>query len=282
MYAPPPGPPPSSNGLAPANPGAISGGLFPSPTGSSFLPGTSSNGLWQPNLNRLAQISPTPSPISSTASEVGALNASSVSVPPSAPPNAPLPPSASSPPTVSPSSAPDHSRIHSTGERMGGRIFVDDVDEPPAYTRTADPYSETSLESGPSRPFRPAPPPRQPPPLPPRPGAQNPPHGPPLSHRPRPSSDFARDFYAAGEGDPSMFSDNPTASDGRRRDGGVQVDGSPTTIPTPGRPLLKDGRLLLYPFDYRCPKCTCSLSFNFYRLCLSTILRFCLILLLVT
>lgn len=32
-------------------------------------------------------------------------------------------------------------------------------------------------------------------------------------------------------------------------------DGHPTTTPTPGRPLLRNGRTLIYPETYFCPKC---------------------------
>ncbi|KAG6332895.1 hypothetical protein ID866_6191 [Astraeus odoratus] len=35
----------------------------------------------------------------------------------------------------------------------------------------------------------------------------------------------------------------------------VPDDGTPTTTPVPGHPLLKDGMLLVYPRDYLCPKC---------------------------
>ncbi|KAG8959729.1 hypothetical protein FRC03_007546 [Tulasnella sp. 419] len=32
-------------------------------------------------------------------------------------------------------------------------------------------------------------------------------------------------------------------------------DGTPTTVPTPGRPLLRNGKVLVYPQGYECPKC---------------------------
>ena len=38
------------------------------------------------------------------------------------------------------------------------------------------------------------------------------------------------------------------------------TDARPTARATPGRPLLDDGRVLVYPLGYECPKCT-SYSF---------------------
>ncbi|KAI0792208.1 hypothetical protein C8Q75DRAFT_792307 [Abortiporus biennis] len=95
----------------------------------------------------------------------------------------------------------------------------------------------------------------------------------------RPVSDFARDFYAAG-GDvdpivvsaedagsrassasvqfapppgqpPSTSSSRSTASS----NGGVPNDGKPTKSPVPGHPLLLNGKVLVYPAHYECPKC---------------------------
>ncbi|KAI0675656.1 hypothetical protein C8Q78DRAFT_1074656 [Trametes maxima] len=101
-------------------------------------------------------------------------------------------------------------------------------------------------------------------------------------------SDFARDFYAAGsnanagvlsgpssryEGEtPGASSSNTTyapppgeppnrgakgapASPVSPARDQVQDDGRPTDKPVPGHPLLRYGRILVYPRDYECQKC---------------------------
>jgi len=65
-------------------------------------------------------------------------------------------------------------------------------------------------------------------------------------------SEFARDFYAAGTGD-GLFSDTGMPS----REMPEHEDISPTTTPVPGRPLLRDGKLLVYPGGHTCEKCVC-------------------------
>ncbi|KAI0820261.1 hypothetical protein BC628DRAFT_1423059 [Trametes gibbosa] len=104
----------------------------------------------------------------------------------------------------------------------------------------------------------------------------------------QPLSEFARDFYAAGAandgvlGGPSAQyqTDTPRASSSssgpsyapppgppptRGAKSGptspssprdqVPDDGRPTERPVPGHPLLRHGRVLVYPKDYECPKC---------------------------
>ncbi|KAG2014074.1 hypothetical protein CC2G_010921 [Coprinopsis cinerea AmutBmut pab1-1] len=70
----------------------------------------------------------------------------------------------------------------------------------------------------------------------------------------RASSDFVRDFYAAGDSVPPEL-----VSSGENRGAGPSsnpnVPGKPTTEPTPGHPLLRDGKLLVYPKGYECEKC---------------------------
>jgi hypothetical protein len=101
-------------------------------------------------------------------------------------------------------------------------------------------------------------------------------------------SDFARDFYAAGAGDgseetpaststyPAPAGPPPSSSNHNQYapppgappvDGGssssvgggtagqVPGDGRPTEVPTPGHPLLLNGRLLVYPVGFECHKC---------------------------
>ena len=93
-----------------------------------------------------------------------------------------------------------------------------------------------------------------------------PPPGPPPPPPPpaAPRSDFARDFYAAGAGAPQADVTGtyapppgpppgvppiPTTSTSNRG------ENQPTSVPKPGHPLLKDGKLLVYPSGYECQKC---------------------------
>ncbi|TFK34061.1 hypothetical protein BDQ12DRAFT_727247 [Crucibulum laeve] len=89
----------------------------------------------------------------------------------------------------------------------------------------------------------------------------------PSPHSP-PSSDFARDFYAAGPNLPGQGEFSPpsgpppsTGSTPRpptspaRSHGRPEDEGKPTRTPVPGRPLLKDGKTLVYPKGYECDKC---------------------------
>lgn len=110
----------------------------------------------------------------------------------------------------------------------------------------------------------------------------------PTSH-PDVVSDFARDFYAAGSDDSGLYGGSsmqyqsvsagaspvsPSASwvpqvstgfappseerqDGGRRNpsNGVPDDGRPTDRPVPGHPLLRHGKVLMYPNGYECQKC---------------------------
>ncbi|KAF5379395.1 hypothetical protein D9615_006657 [Tricholomella constricta] len=98
----------------------------------------------------------------------------------------------------------------------------------------------------------------------PRPGVHPRPQAPPLPPRPAsmsssPSaanSDFARDFYAAGPGPTSEHGHVPA----RRpppppTPTPTSEDGPPTQSPTPGRALLRGGKLLVYPPGHMCSKC---------------------------
>lgn len=88
---------------------------------------------------------------------------------------------------------------------------------------------------------------------------------PPVNPSSRTSSDFARDFYAAGTGDaagvPPEFAPPPgppprlaqsTSGSGASN----QNIGKPTKFPVVGHPLLRDGKLLVYPKNFRCDKCS--------------------------
>ena len=107
----------------------------------------------------------------------------------------------------------------------------------------APPSPTTSLQQQP----RYAPPPGRPPPaasVRQQPRYSPPPRAPPSSNRPRAES------TSSGAGS--------TASPAR--------DGHPTNTPTPGHPLLRNGRTLVYPESYLCHKCKLlcphSLSFS--------------------
>lgn len=94
------------------------------------------------------------------------------------------------------------------------------------------------------------------PPLPPR----RPPSSPVTV--PEGTSDFARDFYAAGTGDGLVSSpeenrtSNQTSQDPAPPPRHPPEEQGPTTTPVPGRPLLHDGQLLVYPKGHQCEKCT--------------------------
>ncbi|KAI0332671.1 hypothetical protein GY45DRAFT_1320560 [Cubamyces sp. BRFM 1775] len=95
----------------------------------------------------------------------------------------------------------------------------------------------------------------------------------------RPISDFARDFYNAGadvnagvlggpsaqyqgEGSSSSTRFAPPPGEPPNRSAGYESsqeedsdDGHPTETPVPGHPLLRHGKILVYPRDYECDKC---------------------------
>lgn len=97
-------------------------------------------------------------------------------------------------------------------------------------------------------------------------------------------SDFARDFYTAGDnadtgllgGASSQYTAPHTSlsreSSSRRYtppprntpqpgvepSTGVPDDGKPTRTPVPGHPLIRDGKVLVYPTEFECPKCAYS------------------------
>ncbi|KAG5715329.1 hypothetical protein E4T56_gene17189, partial [Termitomyces sp. T112] len=80
-------------------------------------------------------------------------------------------------------------------------------------------------------------------------------NAPPLPPRPASTSsvsDFARDFYAAGPG--SADTQQPHASTSASASTPISSV-APTTTPTPGRVLLRDGKMLVYPKDFLCHKC---------------------------
>ena len=183
---------------------------------------------------------------------------------------------------------------------------------PPAYSLSPDVGGgELLVQQGPRRPFQRAPEPflqfpapeiqepeqqsqssrRQPPqfaPPPVPPLGRAPPS--PSSERPRSQlSAFAQDFYNAGPTTPSdeqqrqpRYAPPPGAPPPRPRAASTSSgagstapptsDGRPTTTPTPGHPLLRNGQTLVYPENYSCPKCTPSCCVPYYLL--TYLLRF--------
>lgn len=79
------------------------------------------------------------------------------------------------------------------------------------------------------------------------------------------SSDFAREFYAAGTGNAeALVTENsfappkgppPSERQTSATHSAVPNDARPTSQPEPGHPLLKDGELLVYPKGFECRKC---------------------------
>ncbi|KAJ3775456.1 hypothetical protein FB446DRAFT_637853 [Lentinula raphanica] len=204
--------------------------------------------------------------------------------------------SSSQVPVSSLASTPTGNSISTTSASTASPNDVLNEELPPAYTAAPDSsHGEQTVEYGPRRPFqnppaRPAPPqhpqstgwttvqnhvvhsppppsqpqsfwpsqtppaPIEPPTLPPRPSRD--------ASQASPTSEFARDFYAAGAGPPPRDNDEsaqypppppgppPTGSQRSSDD-----DGRPTKTPVPGHPLLNHGRLLVYPPGYECDKC---------------------------
>jgi len=119
---------------------------------------------------------------------------------------------------------------------------LEETDDSPPPPYTPVPTDDISLEFGPTRPFQR--PPQQPPPQPPR-------------QAPSDLSDFARDFYIAGDGASRSAEDLPRRPPLRQPEtqNSTPDDGRPTRTPVPGHPLLNNGKTLVYPAGYECEKC---------------------------
>ena len=57
--------------------------------------------------------------------------------------------------------------------------------------------------------------------------------------------------------------------------GTVPDNGRPTAVPTPGHPLLKDGKLLVYPVGYECGKCALRSSLEYLSPSVAPFVFFC-------
>ena len=195
----------------------------------------------------------------------------------------------SAPPALPPRRTPSATRLPSSSPpptHLLPDLPPDDIPDsaPPAYSITPDiGGGETIVEQGPRRPFQRAPEPilQLPPPGP------HPPPGSPGPFRERPLSqisDYAsppppafpsqqQSLYGTPPGPPPGTSgqqqpryapppgappSRPRAASTSRGAGSTAPpasDGYPTTTPTPGHPLLRNGRTLVYPESYVCPKC---------------------------
>lgn len=134
-------------------------------------------------------------------------------------------------------------------------VPVDDAglpaDPPPAYTPSAAQTQSTTLAAGPQRmDFS------GPPPLPDRYQAPQltgnisgqPVEGVGYGYGPRPTHD-------GPVSPPGQMHPHHSGAHGPPPPLAPVQDNRPTSIPTPGRPLLKDGMLLVYPRGYMCKKC---------------------------
>ena len=192
----------------------------------------------------------------------------------------------SSPPQTPPSSPPPFD--------LPPDLTPDDIPEsaPPAYSLTPNVGGgETIVEQGPRRPFQRAPEPTQPtqppppppterppsqmsdfardfyaagtepfPPVPPSPAAplqQQRQYAPPPGPPPPAALVQQQTRYAPPPGapPPTRRPSSASTSSGAGSTSSLARDGHPTTTPTPGRPLLRNGRTLIYPETYFCPKC---------------------------
>lgn len=72
----------------------------------------------------------------------------------------------------------------------------------------------------------------------------------------RSSSNFVRDFYAAGTAEGIIQPDfEPPTGPPRSIPNSAPDDARPTQYPAVGHPLLNDGRVLVFPRGYKCQKC---------------------------
>lgn len=171
-------------------------------------------------------------------------------------------------------------------------LTLDDIPEvpPPAYTLTPDIDGGEASMQDPIEPFQPvpepsvqAPPPPPSPPssfherplsplsefeVPPSPTAplqqQQPHYAPPPGPPPPAASVRQQPRYGPPPGAPPL--DRPRAASTSSSAGSTSPpasNGHPTSIPTPGRPLLRNGRTLIYPESFLCHKCKPRCPTNF-------------------
>ena len=225
-------------------------------------------------------------------SQLGAQNTGSSFSPPSLPPR----PSSSTPGPPLPSNRPQPDDVFPSADEIPESV------PPPAYSVSPNVgVGERVVEQGPRRPFQRAPEPLMqlstPPsqqqqqhsqPAQPQPPRFVAPAGPPPSGRPNSQlSDFAQDFYNSGGATtpppaaqqpqqpryapPSAPPPPPRRPRAASTSGGAgsiappASDGRPTTTPTPGHPLLRNGKTLIYPENYLCQKCTFRTPCATYR-----------------
>lgn len=159
-----------------------------------------------------------------TTQTTGALNSSTPGPAVSTPPRANQPPNTNTPEREDPTRLEPWQRASS--------------DSPPPYTPAPDfRAGEEILETGPRRPFQNV-------------NQARPVNGPGPGYFPRTRStsqpDLAQGFFSGA---------SPNRASGSSSGHQAPENESPTDIPTPGRPLLRDGRVLVYPRNFECYKC---------------------------
>lgn len=241
---------------------------------------------------------PSGRPSQFTAQNTGSSHSTSPSLPPRPSSSSSGPPLPSNRPQTDdvlsstdgiPESAPPAYSV--TPDVGGGELVVEQGPRRP-FQRAPEPLLQLSTppsqQQQQGQPQHLQPPQRQPPQF-------APPPGPPPSRPARPNSqlsDFAQDFYNTGgattpppaaqqQSQQPRYAPPPgpppprrprtaSTSSGAGSTAPPASDGRPTTTPTPGHPLLRNGKTLVYPETYLCQKCTfstpcppyCSLTFN--------------------
>ena len=266
--------------------------VTPNPTGTSALSSTSTALPPYSSNPARSSISSPPSYTSAPAGDPGSDDEESPEALPEltpripsrgAPPYLPPRPSAADTPPASrtptiddpiPESAPP---AYSLAPDVGGGELVVQLGPRRPFQRAPEPFMEFPTPQTQQQ--------EQPQPQPPR---FAPPQGPPPGSLPAPAperplsqmSDFAREFYSAGTATPppsvtqqqqqqsqqTRYAPPPGApplprrratstSSGAGSTAPPASDGRPTTTPTPGHPLLRNGQTLVYPESYLCSKC---------------------------
>ncbi|KAI0057366.1 hypothetical protein BV25DRAFT_1994978 [Artomyces pyxidatus] len=256
FYPPPPGPPPSRP--TPAASRSDSGPYGPPPGSPPVLPPRPT-----PHVDSLGPPSGTPPPLPARIT-IQPPESSSFEVPPSPPPD--IDADGLPPPAYTPSA---DQRIGETTVEFGPtRPFQRAPAPPPQPSWPPQPVNTLAAPPTPAPLRVPSPESRA--------------RTQPSSPQAAPLSDFAREFYAAGAQIPGEDRPQPrfapppgeppasarrASSAGTSRSGaggsgsgsgnrsGVSNDGRPTTTPTPGHPLLRDGQILVYPEGYSCDRC---------------------------
>lgn len=147
-------------------------------------------------------------------------------------------------PALSPPSVPEVATSDFARDFYAAGSDVSVVTEPTGNTNINASHSTPNLQSPPGA----YPPPAGPPPR--RSGLYPPPSGPPPG---------SLSQYAPPSGPPPPLPQRPRTTSpthgSSSGSGSRPNDGRPTQVPTPGHPLMRDGKVLVYPNGYVCDKC---------------------------